>query len=188
VGSFGSPSIIIMENKKAVMGSVISVFVMILVISILAGLTFLFISSLKPSVIENTITSASVTGEIGFINSTTYTLDKATELNFRNPVITGAANYTSGLKIAAANYTVSAAGIVINSSAVGWGNVTFNYTYEYIANANAYNAVNDTEAAGAGVVGYLPLIFLALIFGAILTLVLKIILPYINLGNQMGGF
>lgn len=100
-------------QKKAIMGQVISVFVLVLVISILAGLTFLFVSELKDQV-ESTAT--------GGVNST------------------------------------------------------------------AYQAVNDTEAAGSTVVNYLPLIFLALIFGAILTLVLKIILPYINLGQSMGGF
>jgi len=100
-------------TKKSIMGPVISVFVMVLVISILAGLTFLFVAQLKDQV-------------------------KATA--------TGAENST------------------------------------------AYQAVNDTENAGATVVGYLPLIFLALIFGAILTLVLRIILPYINLGQTMGGF
>jgi hypothetical protein len=100
-------------TKKSIMGPVISVFVMVLVISILAGLTFLFVSQLK--------TQVEATADGG-------------------------------------------------------------------ENSTAYQAVNDTEAAGATVVGYLPLIFLALIFGAILTLVLKIILPYINLGNQMGGF
>ncbi len=98
--------------KKSVMGPVISVFVMVLVISILAGLTFLFVSQLKTEV-----------------------------------------EATSG----------------------GQQNT-------------AYRAVNDTEAAGATVVNYLSLIFLALIFGAILTLVLRIILPYINLGQSMGGF
>ena len=102
----------LLKSKKGVMGPIISVFVMVLVISILAGLTFLFIAQLKTQVYATT------------------------------------ADYAS----------------------------------------NAYQAVNDTEAAGATVVGYLPLIFLAVIFGAILTLVLKIILPYINLGQTMGGF
>jgi len=101
------------KQKKSVMGPIISVFVMVLVISILAGLTFLFVSQLKDQV------EATATGG---------------------------------------------------------------------TDSTAYQAVNDTEDAGATVVGYLPLIFLALIFGAILTLVLKIILPYINLGNSMGGF
>jgi hypothetical protein len=103
-----------LAEKKAVMGPVISVFVMVLVISILAGLTFLFVSQLKTQV-----------------------------------------------------------------EATADGNTS----------STAYQAVNDTEAAGATIVGYLPLIFLALIFGAILTLVLRIIVPYINLGQSMGqGF
>jgi len=101
----------ILQSKKSVMGQIISVFILVLVISILAGLTFLFVGQLKTQV-EN----------------------------------------TSG----------------------GTTSV-------------AYQAVNDTETAGATVIGYLPLIFLALIFGAILTLVLKIILPFINLGQSIGG-
>ena len=101
--------------KKGIIGPVISVFVMVLIISILAGLTFLFVAQLKAEVLTTSATS-------GGVNST------------------------------------------------------------------AYQAVNDTEAAGATVVNYLSLIFLAVIFGAILTLVLRIILPYINLGQSMGGF
>lgn len=95
------------------MGPIISVFVMVLVISILAGLTFLFIAQLKSNVLN-----------------------------------------TSGVTV----------------------------------NSTSYQAINSTEAAGYTIVGYLPLIFLAVIFGALLTLVLKIILPYINLGQSVGGF
>jgi FlaG/FlaF family flagellin (archaellin) len=101
----------ILDKKKAIMGPIISVFVLVLIVSILAGLTFLFVGQLKV--------------QVGATAGTTST---------------------------------------------------------------AYNATNATEAAGYTVVGYLPLIFLAIIFGAILTLVLKIILPYINLGQNMGGF
>ena len=100
------------EQKKSIMGPIISVFVMVLVISILSGLTFLFLTNLLTNV-----------------------------------------ETTSG-----SDQTM------------------------------AYQAVNDTQAAGYTIVGYLPLIFLAVIFGALLTLVLKIILPYVNLGQSMGGF
>ena len=106
------------QGKKGVMGPLISVFVLILVISILAGLTFLFVAQLKSQVY----------------------------------------------------------------STAGNGNSTLGAT------TTAGLAVNKTEAAGATVVDYLPLIFLAIIFGALLTLVLKIILPYINLGQSVGGF
>jgi hypothetical protein len=177
-----------MEKKKSIMGPVISVFVMVLVVAILAGLTFLFISSLKTNVIEQTIETATVVGEVAFINTTTYTLDKADTLEFRNPAIIAAYNRTSGALIGSGNYSLSSLGVLTNASATSWNNVSLNYTYQYINQATAYEAVNGTETAGATVIGYLPLIFLALIFGAILTLVLKIILPYINLGNQMNGF
>jgi len=103
----------LITQKKAVLGPVISVFVLVLIVSILAGLTFLFVAQLKTEV-KNTATG----GE----------------------------------------------------------------------NSTAFKAVNKTEDAGATVVNYLSLIFLAVIFGAILTLVLRIILPYINLGQNMGGF
>lgn len=109
------------NTKKGIMGPIISVFVLVLIISILAGLTFLFIAQLKAQVLTASGGSA--------------------------------------------------------SAAAGTGNQSTGYT-----------AVNATEAAGATVIGYLPLIFLAIIFGAILTLVLRIILPYINLGQQVGGF
>ena len=99
-------------TRKSVMGPIISVFVMVLIISILAGLTFLFVAQLKSQVL---------TTATGGVNST------------------------------------------------------------------AYLAVNSTEAAGATVVSYLPLVFLAVIFGALLTLVLRLILPYVNLGQSLGG-
>ena len=101
-----------MKNKHGIMNQVISVFVLMLVISILAGLSFLFIANLKTQV---------------------------------------------------------------QTASGGTG-------------TTAYLAVNSTEAAGYGIVAYLPLIFLALIFGALLTLVLKVILPYINLGQSMNTF
>lgn len=104
---------ILKKDKRGVMGPVISVFVLILIISILAGLTFLFSAELKDQVED--------TADEG-INST------------------------------------------------------------------AYQAVNDTESAGTTIIDYLPLIFIAIIFGAILTIVLKIILPYINLGQRFGSF
>ena len=102
-----------LKAKKGVMGEIIQVFVLVLVIAILAGLTFLFTAQMKAQV----------------------------------------------LTISGSN-----------------------------TNATAYQAVNQTEAAGYTVITFLPLVFLALIFGAILMVVLKVILPYINLGKSVGGF
>lgn len=101
-----------MKQKKSVMNQIVGVAIMVLVVSVLFGLTFLFTAELKEQV-NDTVKDDSST---------------------------------------------------------------------------AYQAVNDTEAAGATIVDYLPLVFLSLIFGAILTVVLKIILPYVNLGRNMDTF
>ncbi len=191
-------------QKKGVMGPLISVFVMVLIISILVGLTFLFIASLKTTTASTTRSSITITNETsGWINQTGFYLGGVNG-TFLQPIsfaITTAYNNTNltgggtTYVIPANNYTVdSTTGLVRNASVVNWGTggkeVNFTYTFSYIApeQANAWESINNTEASGSTAVGYLPLIFLAVIFGAILTLVLKIILPYINLGQQMGNF
>ena len=98
-------------QKKAVMGQIVSIFITILVVSVVAAMTFLFVGQLKT--------------EIGNSQGTS---------------------------------------------------------------SNAWNATNATEAAGITVVGFLSILFLALIFSAILTVVMRFVLPFLNLGNQLGGF
>jgi len=183
-------------EKKGIMGPIISVFVMVLVISILAGLTFLFVAQLKTQIVDTTaITGVTVTNESGaYVNITGYTLDGASALQARSFVMTAVWGNVSGTTylIPGANYTVSASGVLTNATevpnATEYDDANASYTYKYIGDAGAYTAVNTTETAGASIVNYLALIFLAIIFGAILTIVLKIILPYINLGQSMGGF
>ncbi|MFW9873024.1 MAG: hypothetical protein ACFFG0_07995 [Candidatus Thorarchaeota archaeon] len=55
-------------------------------------------------------------------------------------------------------------------------------------NSTAYKAVNTTEAAGFNTTKFFSMLFLAMIFGAILLVLLKVILPYVNLGRQMEGW
>lgn len=180
-------------NKKGIVGPVISVFVMVLIVSILAGLTFLFITGLKNNVTASSAyTGVTVANETGSLSATPYSLSGSSALGGRSFVISVATNATSGAIIPASNYTVSSTGVVTETAAsvVDYATANYSYTYSYInaENDGAYLAVNGTEAAGSTVVNYLALIFLAIIFGAILTLVLRVILPYINLGQQAGGF
>ena len=176
-------------EKKGIMGPIISVFVMVLVISILAGLTFLFVAQLKTQIVDTTLIAATITNETGaYINQTGYTLVGASGLQARTFAITAVWNNTTDLLIGSGNYTVSAAGILTNITETNWAAVNVSYTYNYISDTGAYTALNTTEAAGSSIVNYLALIFLAIIFGAILTIVLRIILPYINLGQSMDGF
>ena len=98
-------------QKKAAMGQIVGIFITILVVSVVAAMTFLFVGALKT--------------EIGNTQGT--------------------------------------------SSA-------------------AWNATNTTEAAGLTVVGFLSILFLAMIFSAILTVVMRFVLPFMNMGGAMGGF
>lgn len=193
-----------MKNKKSVMGEIISVFVMVLVVSVLASLTFLFVAALKTqsvsvSAYKNvTVTNESVTFDA---LNTAQTLTASTQVNVICGTPTYVANGTTvGTSVKPANFTIVGCTLV-NATAIFPISVTNTYwnasytqlvSYTYLTTdpsvASAYNAVNGTEVAGYTIVGYLPLIFLAIIFGAILTLVLKIILPFINLGQQVGGF
>lgn len=177
--------------KKSVIGPIISVFVMVLIVSILAGLTFLFVTQLKDNVVDtSTKETFTVINESGSITGSGYTLANIDQPGFSNPSITYVDNATSGVAIASGNYTLSSEGYLLNASAAQWSSARISYTYSAIAtdSRNAYLSTNTTEAAGSTVVNYLSLIFLAVIFGAILTLVLKVIMPYINLGQQMGEF
>jgi hypothetical protein len=183
------------NQKKSVMGEIVSVFVLVLVIAILAGLTFLFVSNLKTQAVDSAPkTSVSVTlEEISAENlATGVSVDGTSALGAGAFTLTGLLNATSDEDVITGNATLTSLGVITNNTdmAAYVDGFKVNYTYTYIAadDANAYTAINSTESSGAGIVTYLPLIFIALIFGAILTLVLKIILPYINLGKDMGGF
>jgi hypothetical protein len=178
--------------KKGVMSEVIGVFVLVLVIAVLAGMTFLFTSSLKTQVLTKQTSGVVYENlESGWLNTTGYTLATAGAEDY-TPTIVAIVNATDGALIAAANYSISG-NTLKNGTAVNniarYHDVLINYTYTYTANyGSSYDAVNETEESGATIINYLPLLFLAIIFGVILAVVLKIILPYINLGNQVGGF
>jgi len=183
-------------NKKSVMGPIISVFVLVLIVSLLAGLTFVFVSSLKTTAVETSqrTSETMLNDTITFDDqNTVQSLSVADYFDVDCETPFYVANQTStGNELTIGNFTISGCTILnatALNAAIGNGTVLVSYNYDYIASEdlNAYTSINDTEAAGAGLVGYLPLIFLALIFGAILALVLKIILPYINLGQSIGG-
>jgi hypothetical protein len=173
-----------MKTKKSIMNTLVGIFIIILVVAIIIGITFLFTANLKTTVQTASTESNTVINETGFINQTGYQLLGNSNGNIlpSGYIITALYNRSSGLPIAVNNATVSASGIVTNSSAIIYNNASISYTYSSV-NPTGYNAVNSTEAAGATVVNYIPLIFLALIFGAILVIILKVILPYMNIGG-----
>lgn len=171
------------------MGPIISVFVLVLIVSILAGLTFLFIASLKSQ--AHTIAPYSDAATV--TNESLAPTDLGTALSVNSyrdctGTVTNVFNASSKKVIAAGNYSIT--GCTLKNLTSEFTDKAWNvsFTWIYTPFTTAESAVNGTESAGYTVIGYLPLIFLAIIFGALLTLVLKIILPYINLGQQTGGF
>jgi hypothetical protein len=165
-------------------------------------LTFLFVAALKTqSVVTAEKTTVTVLNESVTFDAanTLQTLNASTKIGVECGALTYVANGTTlGNSVLVTNFTRSGCTVINATALFPIGSAThwnasyiqlMSYTYTYVADNNtAYGAINGTEQAGYTLVGYLPLIFLAVIFGAILTLVLKIILPFINLGKQVGGF
>ena len=53
--------------------------------------------------------------------------------------------------------------------------------------STAWQAVNDTEAASLNIIDLLPFIFMALGFVIIIGVLIRILVPIMNLGNSFGG-
>jgi hypothetical protein len=177
-----------MKQKKGVLNQIVSIFIIFLVVSILIGFSFLFIAGWKQTAGTATAVSGSTTNENGFINGTSWDLNASSKEGWALVQMINATNGTSGALINTANYTVdSVTGIVTNLTGQTWNNVNFTYTWTYFG-STAYKAINQTETSGYQMVNYLGIIFLALIFGAILAVILRIIIPYINLGQQQNQF
>lgn len=158
-----------------------------LIISILVGMVFLFTSQLKDTtgsmdlartttaVTNETLTTVTESGE-------DLTYSTSNDVTCTIVIVT---NATGGETIASGNYTQSNCNLV-SAAGSGYNNTNWNvsYTANYI-DSTAWTAINDTEGAGSTLIDYLPLLFLAIIFGTILIVVLRVLLPYINLGGKM---
>ena len=179
-----------LKGKKGVMNEVIGAFIILLVVSIIAGMTFLFLSTMKEKTAEMDLDSFSVVNEtlpsFGELGDFVATIHEPAWGSFvlgivtNGTVVIDVGNYTS---TSAGFINVTVAGSTGDHNGSDW-NVS--YTYNSAKDSAAYQAVNDTEEAGTTIVDFLPILFLAIIFGAILTVVLRVILPFINLGQQAG--
>lgn len=95
------------------------------------------------------ITNEVVTEEVGWINSTTYTLANAGRNGFTSPAITALRNLSSGKTIVSANATLSASGIIVNATSIQWNNVSINYTYTW-NDAHTWNTTTQTCLNASG--------------------------------------
>ena len=143
------------KNKRGIFGlnSVQQFFVIILSVALLAYIIVIVMGVLGGTTILDSF-SATVTNETGgYINETGYTLDQASEDGFSSVSITQISNSTSGQVLLSGNYTISATGVLTNSSITTWGAVNITYAYSY--NSNYQNDLNDIlEDTSTGVTGF----------------------------------
>ncbi len=156
-----------MENKKGIQlsqafGAVLTL-VLVAVLVIIAIVIFVSLATSFAGTSSVTVTNE--TG--GYINETGYTLTDSVNCSFGNVAITIAHNATDDSLIPANNYTVSAVGVVTNTSSFVYDDALFSYTYTW--GSGACDASEDmvTEFANytslVGLVG--TIIFLGLVIG-----------------------
>lgn len=120
----------------AVASLVILIIIAFVVVSTLTGANLL--TAGRPT-ITTTNESFSGVAQGAWINVTGYTLAGASSVNLVSGsfVITSAFNQSSGVQIPATNYSVTAGGVVKNTTTVApfnnWNNATISYTYKNTA-------------------------------------------------------
>jgi hypothetical protein len=128
----------------------------------------------------------------GFINSTGYTLDGASDTGFASLSVTGAfGNLSDGslnnTAIDSGNYSASAAGVITNATASNWIGVLFNYTYSRTRQAeiNSDNVIDNLTSGTNTFFGFSGTFFTL----TAISLLIGIILVVIKMvkGNRSGG-
>lgn len=114
---------------------------------------------------------ANVVNESGFINSSGYTLSKATVLGFNSPSVSSAVNGTITV-VPSANYTVSSVGLVTNTTPVVYSRVNFTYSYSY--GQEAYSSSNKSIVGVAQFADFWSLIVLAVVIVIVVGVILGI--------------
>lgn len=164
-----------MKSKKAQMGGLENAPAIIMIV----GLVFLTMATMaligqKYGSALDTTTSGTVTNETGWVNSTSYTLTKASIRDFANPVITTIYNRSSGLVVPVSNATVTAAGVVTNTSVYGWDNASISYTYTYSETTVASNTTGDLETEISNNTSIAGIILTISLVGIVLTILIGV--------------
>lgn len=176
-----------LRKDKGVAGLTIllSAVAMVFIIGFLVMVFAIIGGSLQDNAL--TPTSATTTGEAGWINSSGYTVDDATAPGFRSFAITSITNETGGFLIASGNYTYTSAGVITNATAVTWTAVEINYTYVYSSNNTATESIGETVTSIAGVAEWFPIIITITVMVALILLTVIIIVTIRSSGILAGG-
>lgn len=175
------------QDKSAVFGltSVQAFFAIILAVSLLAYVIVIIMGTLSNSTIIPT-QSATTTNEAGFLNSTTYTLSSAGTPGFSSASIRSIINTTSGLLIPSSNYTLSASGVLTNTS-VAWPAVSINYTYSFnsIATVQTNNVLGNVSTGITSFFGAINPVY-AILAVLVIILVLVVLVRVVT-GRSQGN-
>lgn len=142
------------KNKKGVFGlsSVQSFFAIVLAVALLGYVIVIIMGTLNSTnIIPQSSLTTTVNGEAGNIgpDASPYTLATATVDGFKSPAIVTIVNKTDSALISSGNYTLSAAGVLMNKTARVWSTVEINYTYSYnTGNANNVNSILGNTSSG----------------------------------------
>ena len=176
------------KNYKSILGlnTVKAFIVVMLSLAIIGVVTLIVLGSLRNTgIVPAGSLSATVVNESGWINSSGYTLDTASTVGFTSPVIVTAINGTDGQVIVAANYTVSAAGVVTNASAIVWNpaNITYTYSYDSTLRNDVGSVISNTSS---GITGFFANsgTFFALLGVVVIILIISLVVVVVN---RFGG-
>ena len=156
-------------RTKGQMGNLGPLVITLVIVGVLIGAGFFVLGELTTSLDDEPFSVSNKPGY--YINGTGYQLGEGTP-GAHTFAITLATNQTSGVTINAANYTVSATGILSNTTLSTFKAV--NLTYTYLGGEDAYQGVQDSMTAFMTVPDLLPLIVLIIMVVIILSLVFTI--------------
>ena len=146
----------LMKDRKGVFGlsAVQAFFVRILALGLLAYVIVVIMGTLSgTNIIGSSSTSAvnesGAGASIVFANATGYTVTEATTQGFASPTLTSAYNYTSGVGVDLANFTLSSTGVLTNATAIVYNNLSITYAYNYYSDyQNSLEGVLTNTSAG----------------------------------------
>lgn len=176
-----------MKDKRGVFGlnSVQQFFLILLTIALLAYVIIVVMGTLYDSaVIAHSGLTATVVNESGWINGSTYTLATTTVVGFASPSITSITNTSNFVVIPASNYTLSAAGVLTNTSNIVHDAVKITYTYSYDSNfrINSNTILSNTSGGIASFFVSINPVY-AILAVLIIILILVVLVRVVSGGN-----
>jgi hypothetical protein len=119
------------KNASDVILAVIYVSILVCVLLLAVVIIINSISTANTNLNGVTLNLSSVSGEIGYANSSGYTLSTSTLYGFTEPSLTSVYNRTNvtPISIALGNFTLTNAGVLNSSTSIVWDNLSISYTY-----------------------------------------------------------